>query len=99
MTVRETLAFFARVQGVGAGHAELLLELSRRKKEANIKPDPDLDLFMKAAALDDQEASVITDYIIKVLGLEACADTMVGDEMLRGISADRGSVSQQDFDE
>ncbi|KAK9130804.1 hypothetical protein Sjap_011291 [Stephania japonica] len=47
MTVRETLAFSARVQGVGAGHAKLLLELSRREKEANIKPDPDLDLFMK----------------------------------------------------
>ncbi|KAK9123386.1 hypothetical protein Sjap_012988 [Stephania japonica] len=46
MTVRETLAFSARVQGVGAGHAKLLLELSRREKEANIKPDPDLDLFM-----------------------------------------------------
>ncbi|KAK9110710.1 hypothetical protein Sjap_018770 [Stephania japonica] len=44
---------------------KLLLELSRREKEANIKPDPDRDLFMKAAALDRQEASVITDYIIK----------------------------------
>ncbi|KAK9130806.1 hypothetical protein Sjap_011293 [Stephania japonica] len=48
MTVRETLAFSARVQGVGVGHAKLLLELSRREKEANIKPDPDLDLFMKS---------------------------------------------------
>ncbi|KAK9138002.1 hypothetical protein Sjap_008596 [Stephania japonica] len=70
MTVRETLAFSARVQGIGAGHAELLLELSRREKEANIKPDPVLDLFMKAAALDGQEASVITDYIIKIVGAE-----------------------------
>ncbi|KAK9130786.1 hypothetical protein Sjap_011273 [Stephania japonica] len=47
MTVKETLAFSARVQGVGAGHAKLLLKLSIREKEANIKPDPDLDLFMK----------------------------------------------------
>ncbi|KAK9141589.1 hypothetical protein Syun_010989 [Stephania yunnanensis] len=85
MTVRETLAFSARVQGVGAGH-EMLLELSRREKEANIKPDPDLDVFMKAASLEGQEASVMTDYVIKILGLDVCADTMVGDEMLRGIS-------------
>ncbi|KAK9130800.1 hypothetical protein Sjap_011287 [Stephania japonica] len=76
MTVRETLAFSARVQGVGATHAELLLELSRRKKEANIKPDTDLDLFMKSAALDGQEASVITDYIIKVQVIKMLGKSM-----------------------
>ncbi|GMI78069.1 pleiotropic drug resistance 12, ATP-binding cassette G40, PLEIOTROPIC DRUG RESISTANCE 12 [Hibiscus trionum] len=85
MTVRETLAFSARCQGVGDRY-QMLEELSRREKRANIKPDPDMDVFMKAAATEGQEANVITDYIIKVLGLEVCADTMVGDEMLRGIS-------------
>ncbi|XP_042482887.1 pleiotropic drug resistance protein 1-like, partial [Macadamia integrifolia] len=39
-----------------------------------------------AAALDGQEISVVTDYVLKILGLEACADTLVGDQMLRGIS-------------
>ncbi|XP_030526171.1 pleiotropic drug resistance protein 1-like isoform X2 [Rhodamnia argentea] len=85
MTVRETLAFSARCQGVGSRY-DMLSELSRREKAANIKPDPDIDIFMKAAATEGQEANVITDYILKVLGLEICADTMVGDEMLRGIS-------------
>ncbi|XP_059644555.1 pleiotropic drug resistance protein 1 isoform X2 [Cornus florida] len=85
MTVRETLAFSARCQGVGP-HYEMLAELSRREKEANIKPDPDLDIYMKAASLEGQEASVVTDYVLKILGLEVCADTIVGDEMLRGIS-------------
>ncbi|XP_058112245.1 pleiotropic drug resistance protein 1-like [Magnolia sinica] len=85
MTVRETLAFSARCQGVGTSY-EMLQELSRREKESNIKPDPDIDVFMKAAALPGEEASVVTDYIIKILGLEVCADTLVGDEMLRGIS-------------
>ncbi|KAE8705118.1 Pleiotropic drug resistance protein 3 [Hibiscus syriacus] len=85
MTVRETLAFSARCQGVGDRY-EMLEELSRREKQANIKPDPDMDVFMKAVATEGQEANVITDYIMKVLGLEVCADTMVGDEMLRGIS-------------
>ena len=28
-------------------NSEMLAELSRREKEANIKPDPDLDVFMK----------------------------------------------------
>ncbi|KAK1273115.1 putative pleiotropic drug resistance protein 7 [Acorus gramineus] len=85
MTVRETLAFSARCQGVGTRH-DMLVELSRREKEANIKPDPDVDIFMKAASLGGQEANVVTDYILKILGLDICADTMVGDEMLRGIS-------------
>ncbi|XP_059642943.1 pleiotropic drug resistance protein 1-like isoform X3 [Cornus florida] len=85
MTVRETLAFSARCQGVGDRY-DMLAELSRREKAANIKPDPDIDIYMKAAATEGQEASVVTDYTLKVLGLEVCADTLVGDEMLRGIS-------------
>ncbi|KAB5513950.1 hypothetical protein DKX38_027856 [Salix brachista] len=85
MTVRETLSFSARCQGVGPRY-EMLTELSRREREANIKPDPDIDIFMKAAALEGQETNVTTDYILKILGLEICADTMVGDEMIRGIS-------------
>ncbi|XVF24885.1 hypothetical protein REPUB_Repub13aG0166000 [Reevesia pubescens] len=85
LTVRETLAFSARCQGVGPRY-EMLAELARREKVANIKPDPDIDVFMKAASIEGQETSVITDYIIKVLGLEICADTIVGDQMIRGVS-------------
>ncbi|KAJ3709354.1 hypothetical protein LUZ61_013059 [Rhynchospora tenuis] len=85
MTVRETLAFSARVQGVGTRY-DMLTELSRREKAANIKPDPDLDVYMKAVSTGGQETSIITDYVLKILGLDICADTTVGDEMLRGIS-------------
>ncbi|KAI3868276.1 hypothetical protein MKX03_000187, partial [Papaver bracteatum] len=85
MTVRETLAFSARCQGAGTGY-DMLAEIARREKAANIKPDPDIDVYMKAAAIDGQEANVVTDYILKILGLDICADTLVGDQMLRGIS-------------
>ncbi|PNX92347.1 pleiotropic drug resistance protein 1-like, partial [Trifolium pratense] len=85
MTVRETLAFSARCQGIGTRY-DMLAELSRREKAENIKPDPDLDIYMKAEALEGQETNIVTDYIIKILGLDVCADTMVGDEMIRGIS-------------
>ncbi|KAK1259793.1 putative pleiotropic drug resistance protein 7 [Acorus gramineus] len=84
MTVRETLAFSARCQGVGTRY-DMLTELSRREKEANIKPDPDIDMYMKASSTEGAEY-VVTDYILKILGLDICADTMVGDAMLRGIS-------------
>ncbi|VAI78345.1 unnamed protein product [Triticum turgidum subsp. durum] len=85
MTVRETLAFSARCQGVGSRY-DMLTELSRREKAANIKPDPDLDVYMKAISVGGQDTNIITDYILKILGLDICADTMVGDDMLRGIS-------------
>ncbi|KAK7245297.1 hypothetical protein RIF29_40136 [Crotalaria pallida] len=85
MTVRETLAFSARVQGVGPRY-DLIAEVSRREKEANIIPDPDIDVYMKAVASEGQKANFITDYILRILGLEVCADTIVGNAMLRGIS-------------
>ncbi|EYU36970.1 hypothetical protein MIMGU_mgv1a0189872mg, partial [Erythranthe guttata] len=85
MTVRETLDFSGRCLGVGTRY-EMLVELSRREKEAGIKPDPEIDAFMKATALIGQETSLITDYVLKILGLDICADIMVGDDMRRGIS-------------
>nr|Q2PCF1.1 RecName: Full=Pleiotropic drug resistance protein 2; AltName: Full=NpPDR2 [Nicotiana plumbaginifolia]CAH40786.1 PDR-like ABC transporter [Nicotiana plumbaginifolia] len=85
MTVRETLDFAGRCLGVGTRY-DLLVELSRREKEAGIMPDPQIDAFMKATAIDGQETSLITDYVLKILGLDICADIMVGDDMRRGIS-------------
>ncbi|KAH9733940.1 ABC transporter G family member 37 [Citrus sinensis] len=67
MTVRETVDFSARCQGVGS-REEIMMEVSRREKESGIIPDPDIDTYMK------------------ILGLDVCADTMVGDAMRRGIS-------------
>ncbi|XP_073157366.1 ABC transporter G family member 39-like isoform X2 [Henckelia pumila] len=85
MTVRETLDFSGRCMGVGARY-EMLAELSRREKEAGIKPDPEIDAFMKAESISGQRSSLVTDYVIKLLGLDVCSDIMVGDEMRRGIS-------------
>ncbi|KAJ0976761.1 hypothetical protein J5N97_012235 [Dioscorea zingiberensis] len=86
MTVRETLDFSRQCSGVGNNH-ELMLELLKLEKDAGIKPDPDIDAFMKATALElGQATNLITHYILKVLGLDICADTLVGDEMRRGIS-------------
>jgi ABC-type multidrug transport system ATPase subunit/ABC-type multidrug transport system permease subunit len=36
--------------------------------------------------VEGQEHSLITDYIMKILGLDICANTLVGDNMHRGIS-------------
>ncbi|CAI0389717.1 unnamed protein product [Linum tenue] len=82
MTVRETLELAGRCQGVGSKF-DMLMELARREKMSGIKPDEDLDIFMKSLALGGQETSLVVEYIMKILGLDVCADTLVGDEMLK----------------
>ncbi|KAL3523635.1 hypothetical protein ACH5RR_016469 [Cinchona calisaya] len=85
MTVRETLDFSGRCLGVGTRY-ELLAEMSRREKQAGIKPEPEIDAFMKSTAMAGQKTSLVTDYVLKILGIDICANTMVGDDMRRGIS-------------
>ncbi|MFS7906163.1 putative ABC transporter, P-loop containing nucleoside triphosphate hydrolase [Helianthus anomalus] len=85
MTVKETLDFSARCQGVGS-RLEMLTELARREKQAGIFPEADLDLFMKATAIEGDASNLITYYTLRILGLDVCRDTFVGDAMRRGIS-------------
>ncbi|XP_074361616.1 ABC transporter G family member 29-like [Apium graveolens] len=85
MTVKETLDFSARCQGVGSRY-ELLTELARREKDAGIFPEAEIDLFMKATSIEGVESSLFTDYTLRILGLDVCRDTIVGDDMIRGIS-------------
>ncbi|KAH7290028.1 hypothetical protein KP509_30G029300 [Ceratopteris richardii] len=85
MTVRETLDFSRRCQGVGTRH-EMLTELIKMEKEAGIDPDPQIDLFMKAIAVEGQETNIMTDFVIKLLDLGDCADNVIGNELQRGIS-------------
>ncbi|TVU35261.1 hypothetical protein EJB05_17140, partial [Eragrostis curvula] len=83
MTVKEILDFSARCQGVGQRY-ELLKELAKKEKEKGVYPDPEVDLFMKATSVNG--ATLQTDYILRILGLDMCADVLVGDQMRRGIS-------------
>ncbi|XP_073108812.1 pleiotropic drug resistance protein 3-like [Elaeis guineensis] len=85
MTVRETLDFSSRFQGVGC-RAEIMKEVSRREKQAGIVPEPDIDTYMKATSVEGLERNLQTDYILKIMGLDICADMIVGDAMRRGIS-------------
>eukprot|EP00898_Chlorokybus_atmophyticus_P004211 jgi/Chlat1/4791/Chrsp31S04779 len=85
LTVRETLDFSARVQGAGM-RASVLEELVKREAELGIVPDPEIDAFMHAASVEGKRHSVMTDYIMKIFGIDFVADTPVGNEMIRGIS-------------
>uniref|UniRef100_A0A3N7EU48 ABC transporter domain-containing protein n=1 Tax=Populus trichocarpa TaxID=3694 RepID=A0A3N7EU48_POPTR len=85
MTVKETLDFSSRCQGVGTRY-DLLSALVSKEKKRGIFPEAEVDLFMKATAMEGVQSSLITDYTLKILGLDICKDTVVGDEMIRGIS-------------
>ncbi|KAF3968871.1 hypothetical protein CMV_007280 [Castanea mollissima] len=86
LTVRETLDFAARCQGASDGFAGYMKDLVRLEKERNIRPSPEIDAFMKASSVGGEKHSVSTDYILKLLGLEICSETLVGSDMVRGIS-------------
>ncbi|XAR49749.1 hypothetical protein NMG60_11033040 [Bertholletia excelsa] len=85
MTVRETIEFSARCQGVET-RTGIMAEISKREKQAGITPEPDVDAYMKAISVNSREGTIQTDYILKILGLDICANTLVGDGMRQGIS-------------
>ena len=66
--------------------AELLADLRKREKEMDIEPDWNVHAFQKAQAIQGQPTSVATEYVIRMLGLDICADTICGNHMMRGIS-------------
>ncbi|CAH2058921.1 unnamed protein product [Thlaspi arvense] len=85
MTVRETIDFSARCQGIGT-RTDIIKEVSKREKDGGIIPDPEVDAYMKAISVRGLKRSLQTDYILKILGLDICAETLIGNAMRRGIS-------------
>ncbi|XP_020518878.1 ABC transporter G family member 31 isoform X3 [Amborella trichopoda] len=79
LTVRESLDFAARCQGasdIWAGCAS---------DQAILEAEREMDVFTKASSLG-RKHNLATEYVMRVLGLDACADTIVGNDMVRGIS-------------
>lgn len=60
--------------------------MGRREVQNGVVPDPDIDGFMKAISLGGQKENLVTDYVMKILGLDICADTLVGNQLIRGVS-------------
>ena len=60
--------------------------MRRREEAQGITPDPVIDAFLHAAALEGHPHSVTTDLMLRILGLEICAETQIGNDMIRGVS-------------
>ncbi|KAM7276544.1 hypothetical protein ACFE04_018410 [Oxalis oulophora] len=73
------------LQALAGKKSESLKEVIRREQEAHITPDLDTDTYMKATSVEGLTDSK-SNVFVKILGLDICADTIVGDAMNRGIS-------------
>ncbi|KAI3429335.1 hypothetical protein D9Q98_005430 [Chlorella vulgaris] len=82
LTVRQTLDFAARCHG---GWQELLELVEAKEKELGITPDADVKSAMSAALVGGKR-NLRVDIVLRTLGLDICADTLVGNHMIRGIS-------------
>ncbi|KAK8520248.1 hypothetical protein V6N12_004205 [Hibiscus sabdariffa] len=65
---------------------KMMMEVRQREAEAGIVPDPVIDTYMQATSVKGTKTTLQTDYILKILGLDICAETFVGDALRRGIS-------------
>ena len=50
----------------------MLGTLREREKKSQVKPDPDLDAFMKSQATEGKNGSVNSELMLRLLGLQVC---------------------------
>ncbi|KAK8963782.1 ABC transporter G family member 39 [Platanthera guangdongensis] len=84
MTVRDTLDFSSCMFGTN-NLFEILHGVAGREMASAKKLAPEIDALLQAIS-GRKGSNLTTNYILKLLGLEDCADVIIGDEMRRGIS-------------
>ena len=52
--------------------AEELRELRKREKEQGIQSNWEIDSFMAADTLEGKREAIVTEYILRILGLDVC---------------------------
>ncbi|KAK1305746.1 Pleiotropic drug resistance protein 2 [Acorus calamus] len=80
MTVRETLHFSERMLGGDRHISEMLKEMESEDDDSSD------DISSESTSSEEKGSNFVTDYVLKILRLNECADTLVGDDMRRGIS-------------
>eukprot|EP00192_Tetraselmis_astigmatica_P001759 CAMPEP_0117657340 /NCGR_PEP_ID=MMETSP0804-20121206/5278_1 /TAXON_ID=1074897 /ORGANISM="Tetraselmis astigmatica, Strain CCMP880" /LENGTH=1545 /DNA_ID=CAMNT_0005463787 /DNA_START=295 /DNA_END=4932 /DNA_ORIENTATION=- len=92
LTVRETLEFAKQCQrGTGEGSIvatvkKLLAHRKELKAQSSFVPKEQDEVFEDLLKELNSSGAVVVDYVLKLMGIDGCQDTVVGDAMLRGIS-------------
>ncbi|XP_042458774.1 ABC transporter G family member 45-like [Zingiber officinale] len=82
MTVKETLEFSKKL--LNAGDEKEMLKMSTGETQASIKKET--NTYATETEFSKDEGDFVVNYILKVLGLDECANIIIGDQMRRGIS-------------
>ncbi|KAG2483980.1 hypothetical protein HYH03_017223, partial [Edaphochlamys debaryana] len=84
LTVADTMTFAAKCLGPGLNE-ELHRRLLAAEKAAGIAPDPELDALWGAAYGPDRH-TLMVELFARLLGIDHVMGTVVGNDMLKGIS-------------
>ena len=66
--------------------ADLLAEVRKREQALGVEVDWSVDAMLSAEAQPGAQHGAATEFIIHMLGLDICANTIIGNAMHRGIS-------------
>ena len=68
-------------------------ELRKREKEQGHEPDWEMEYFMKASAARGKRHSIMTDYVMRMLGLEVCAQCIAALRDSQTLAAEHAKLS------
>ena len=71
----------------GTPHAaDEMSAIRQTEKGRRLPVDGLLNIFMKGCAAENREEHLMTEFMLRQLGLEPCEDTLVGNDWFRGVS-------------
>ena len=73
---------------------EELAKLREAEKHSGLATDPAMDAFLRAMTIEGEESSIVTEYMLKILGLDVSPESY---QPVTTVCATRASRNQQCF--
>ena len=95
MATTPSFAVNTPIKLAGAGFLRQLRDLEAK---GGIHPDPDVDAYLKASAVEGTRRNPVTQYMIRILGLEVSPDycTLAPAQHFLGMSSGTAMMEVQD---
>ena len=61
--------------------ADILEAIEEEEQNLGLEVEGELAAFMKAEAQEGNESSIVTEFVLRMLGLGICSDTAVGNSL------------------